>query len=182
MLTSVRNRTAICGSWICRILSGSTAHGANSNPIPAAGYRQPRPRPITATRCSVNDGLGLLFMNSANNGSTLGCQIFDLRQNPFNPPVIASWSGSGHDCHDSFARANVPRRGRQGSALRRRMATRPVIASSTSATCVPGGGTTLRRRLQPAVSGIYAHSNWLDNDSHYLYAFEEFNVARHRRL
>ena len=26
------------------------------------------------------------------------------------------------------------------------------------------------------VAGIYAHSNWLDDDSHYLYAFEEFNV------
>ena len=26
------------------------------------------------------------------------------------------------------------------------------------------------------VAGIYAHSNWLDDDSRYLYAFEEFNV------
>ena len=26
------------------------------------------------------------------------------------------------------------------------------------------------------MSGIYAHSNWLDDDSHYLYAFDEFNV------
>ena len=26
------------------------------------------------------------------------------------------------------------------------------------------------------MAGIYAHSNWLDDDSHYLYAFEEFNV------
>ena len=26
------------------------------------------------------------------------------------------------------------------------------------------------------VSGIYAHSNWLDDDLRYLYAFDEFNV------
>ena len=43
--------------------------------------------------------------------------------------------------------------------------------------------TNVRLGVPPAlvgesapVSGIYAHSNWLDDDSHYLYAFEEFNV------
>ena len=95
--------------WIVDLsfLSGSTAHGANSNPIPAAAIAN-RGRTNYGHTVSVHDGLGLLFMNTANNGSTLGCQIFDLRQDPFNPPVIASWSGSGHDCHDSFAQADVP--------------------------------------------------------------------------
>ncbi len=122
----------------------------------------------------VNDGLGLLFMNSANNGSTLGCQIFDLLQNPFDPPVIAGWSGSGHDCHDSFTRSNVPGSGGKdllysadGHAIRYRI---------LDITTIRSGGTPTLVGESPTVSGIYAHSNWLDDDSHYLYAFDEFNV------
>ena len=161
--------------WIVDLsfLSGSTAHGANSNPIPAAAIAN-RGRTNYGHTVSVHDGLGLLFMNTANNGSTLGCQIFDLRQDPFNPPVIASWSGSGHDCHDSFAQADVPGAGGKdllyvadGYATRYR-----VVDISSVRT---GGGTTLVGS-SAAVSGIYAHSNWLDNDAHYLYAFEEFNA------
>jgi hypothetical protein len=45
-------------------------------------------------------------MNSAS--GCQGCQIFDLRRDPWNPPLIASWSGSQRDCHDSFARTQVP--------------------------------------------------------------------------
>ena len=161
--------------WIVDLsfLSGSTAHGANSNPIPAAAIAN-RGRTNYGHTVSVHDGLGLLFMNTANNGSTLGCQIFDLRQDPFNPPVIASWSGSGHDCHDSFAQADVPGAGGKdllyvadGYATRYR-----VVDISSVRT---GGGTTLVGS-SAAVSGIYAHSNWLDNDAHYLYTFEEFNA------
>jgi choice-of-anchor B domain-containing protein len=161
--------------WVVDLsyLSGSTPHGVDSNPIPPAGYAD-RGRTNYGHTMFVNDGLGLLFMNSANNATTLGCQIFDLLQNPFDPPLIASWSGSGHDCHDSYARANVPGSGgkdllyvAEGYAIRYRV---------IDITNVRTSGTTALVGESPTVSGIYAHSNWLDDDSHYLYAFDEFNV------
>jgi len=161
--------------WVVDLsyLSGSTPHGVDSNPIPPAGYAD-RGRTNYGHTMFVNDGLGLLFMNSANNATTLGCEIFDLLQNPFDPPLIASWSGSGHDCHDSYARANVPGSGgkdllyvAEGYAIRYRV---------IDITNVRTSGTTALVGESPTVSGIYAHSNWLDDDSHYLYAFDEFNV------
>jgi len=115
----------------------------------------------------------LLFLNSANNSSTLGCQIFDLIANPFNPPLIAGWSGAGNDCHDSFSRTNVPGSGGRDLLYSAEgYATRYRIIDITN---VRGGTTSLVGESAP-VSGIYAHSNWLDDNSHYLYAFEEFNV------
>ncbi|HLG16603.1 MAG TPA: choice-of-anchor B family protein [Blastocatellia bacterium] len=161
--------------WVVDLsyLSGSAAHGVDSNPIPPAGIAD-RGRTNYGHTVFVNDGLGLLFMNSANNGSTLGCQIFDLLQNPFDPPLIASWSGSGHDCHDSYARANVPGSGgkdllyvAEGYATRYRVIDITNVRST--------GTTTLVGESAP-VSGIYAHSNWPTEDSQFLYAFDEFNV------
>jgi choice-of-anchor B domain-containing protein len=161
--------------WVVDLsyLSSSAPQGVDSNPIPPAGIAD-RGRTNYGHTLFVNDGLGLLFMNSANNATTLGCQIFDLLQNPFDPPLIASWSGSGHDCHDSYARANVPGSGgkdllyvAEGYAIRYRV---------IDITNVRASGTTALVGESPTVSGIYSHSNWLDDDSHYLYAFEEFNV------
>lgn len=161
--------------WIVDLsyLSGTTPHGVDSNPIPPAGIAD-RGRTNYGHTVFVNDGLGLLFMNTANNGSTFGCQIFDLLQNPFNPPVIASWSGSGRDCHDSYARANVP--GSGGKDLLYTAdgyATRYRVIDITNVRTT--GTTTLVGESAP-VAGIYAHSNWPTEDSNYLYAFEEFNV------
>ncbi len=161
--------------WVVDLsyLSGSTAHGVDSNPIPPAGIAD-RGRTNYGHTMFVNDGMGLLFMNTANSGSTLGCQVFDLLQNPFDPPVIASWSGSGRDCHDSYARANVP--GSGGKDLLYAAdgySTRYRVVDITN---VRTSGTTTQLGESAAVSGIYGHSTWLDDDSHYLYAFEEFNV------
>jgi choice-of-anchor B domain-containing protein len=161
--------------WVVDLsyLSGSAPHGVDSNPIPPAGIAD-RGRTNYGHTVFVNDGLGLLFMNSANNGTTLGCQIFDLLQDPFDPPIIASWSGSGHDCHDSYARANVPwAAGKDLLYAADGYATRYRVIDITN---VRSSGTTAFLGESAAVSGIYAHSNWLDDDSHYLYAFEEFNV------
>lgn len=161
--------------WIIDLsyLSGSTPHGVDSNPIPPAGIAD-RGRPNYGHTMFVNDGLGLLFMNSANNGSTLGCQIFDLVTNPFDPPVIASWSGSGHDCHDSYARANVPGSGGKDLLyVADGYATRYRVIDITNVRTT--GTTTMLGETAP-VSGIYSHSNWPTEDSQYLYAFEEFNV------
>jgi len=161
--------------WVIDLsrLSGTTPHGVDSNPILPAEIAN-RGRTNYGHTVFVNDELDLLFLNSANNGSTLGCQIFDLRQNAFDPPLLPSWTGSGHDCHDSFTRANVPGSGgrdllysAEGYATRYR-----VIDISNVRV---GGSPTLVGESAP-VSGIYAHSNWLDDDSQYLYAFEEFNV------
>jgi choice-of-anchor B domain-containing protein len=161
--------------WVVDLsyLSGLAAHGVDSNPIPPAGIAD-RGRTNYGHTVFVNDGMGLLFLNSANSGSTLGCQILDLLQNPFDPPVIASWSGSGRDCHDSYARANVP--GSGGKDLLYAAdgySTRYRVIDITN---VRTSGTTSLLSESAAVSGIYGHSNWPDDDSHYLYAFEEFNV------
>jgi choice-of-anchor B domain-containing protein len=159
--------------WIVDLsyLSDSAPQGVDSNPIPAAGIVD-RGRTNYGHTVFVNNGL--LFMNTANNGSTLGCQIFDLLQNPFNPPIIASWSGSGHDCHDIVARTNVP--GSGGKDLLYSSdgyATRYRILDITNVRS--GVPPTLLGETAP-VAGIYAHSDWLTDDSHYLYTFEEFNV------
>jgi choice-of-anchor B domain-containing protein len=159
--------------WIVDLsyLSGSTPQGVDSNPIPPAGIAD-RGRTNYGHTVFVNDGL--LFMNSANNGTTLGCQIFDLLQSPFNPPIIASWSGSGHDCHDSVARTNVPGSGGKNLLYSSEgYATRYRILDITNVRS--GGAPTLLGETAP-VAGIYAHSDWLTDDSKYLYTFEEFNV------
>ncbi len=161
--------------WIVDLsyLSGSTPHGVDSNPIPPAGIAD-RGRTNYGHTMFVNDGMGLLFMNSANNGTTLGCQVFDLLQNPFDPPLIASWSGSGHDCHDCYARANVASAGGKDLLyVADGYATRYRVIDITN---VRTNGTTTMLGESAAVSGIYSHSNWPDDDSHYLYAFEEFNI------
>lgn len=159
--------------WVVDLsyLSDSTPDGVDSDPIPTAGIAD-RGRTNYGHTVAINDGL--LFLNTANSGSTLGCQIFDLLVDPFDPPLIASWSGSGRDCHDSFARTNVP--GSGGKDLLYSSdgyATRYRILDITN---VRTSGTTALVGESAAVSGIYAHSNVLDDDSHYLYAFEEFNV------
>jgi choice-of-anchor B domain-containing protein len=159
--------------WIVDLsyLSDAAPQGVDSNPIPPAGIAD-RGRTNYGHTVFVNDGL--LFMNTANNASTLGCQIFDLLQNPFDPPVIASWSGSGHDCHDSVARNNVPGSGgknllysAEGYAIRHRILDITNVRS--------GGAPTLLGETAP-VTGIYAHSSWLTDDSQYLYTFDEFNI------
>jgi choice-of-anchor B domain-containing protein len=152
--------------------TSSIPDGVDSNPIPPAGIAD-RGRTNYGHTVFINRDLGLLFLNSANNGSTLGCQIFDLIANPFDPPLIASWSGSGHDCHDSYARANAPGSGGKDLLYSAEgYATRYRVIDITN---VRGGTTALVGESAP-VAGIYAHSNWLDDDSRYLYAFEEFNV------
>ena len=161
--------------WVVDLsyLSATGPNGVDSNPIPAAGIVN-RGRTNYGHTVFVNDGLGLLFLNTANNGSTLGCQIFDLLQNPWDPPIIASWSGSGNDCHDTYVRANVPGTGGKnllytadGFATRYRIVDVSNVRTS--------GTTTLIGSTAP-VSGIYAHSNWLDDEARYLYTFEEFGV------
>jgi len=159
--------------WIVDLsyLSDSAPQGVDSNPIPPAGIAD-RGRTNYGHTVFVNDGL--LFMNTANNGATLGCQIFDLLQNPFDPPVIAGWTGAGHDCHDSVARTNVPGSGGKNLLYSSEgYATRHRILDITN---VRSGGTpTLLGETAP-VAGIYAHSGWLTDDSHYLYTFDEFNI------
>jgi choice-of-anchor B domain-containing protein len=161
--------------WVVDLssLSGLAPHGLDANPIPPAHIAD-RGRTNYGHTLFVDDDLDLLFLNSANNGSALGCQILDLYQNPFDPPIIASWSGSGRDCHDSVARGNVPGTGGKDLLYSAEgYATRYRLIDITNVRV--GGAPTLLGESAP-VSGTYAHSLWLDDSSHYLYTFEEFNV------
>lgn len=159
--------------WVVDLsyLSQTGPDGVDSNPIPPAAIAD-RGRANYGHTVAVNDGL--LFMNSANNASTLGCQIFDLLVDPFDPPIIGAWSGSGHDCHDSFSRTDVSWAGGKdllfsadGYATRYRFLDISNIRS--------GGSPTLLGETA-SISGIYAHSNVITADSRYLYTFDEFNV------
>ncbi len=159
--------------WVVDLsaLSGGAPHGVDSDPIPPAAIAD-RGRTNYGHTVSVNDGL--LFMNSANSSSTLGCQIFDLDQDPFDPPLIASWSGSQNDCHDSFARTNVP-----GSGSKDLLYSADGYSRSyriLDITSVRTGGSPTLVGQTATVSGIYGHSGWLTEDSRYYYAFDEFNV------
>ena len=158
--------------WVVDLssLSASTAHGVDSDPIPPAAMAD-RGRTNYGHTIFINDGL--LFMNTANSGSTFGCQIFDLLADPFDPPVIAAWSGSQRDCHDSYARADVTGSGGKdilyaadGYARRYRLLDISNVRS---------GGAPVFLGETDLVSGTYAHSNWLSDDSQHLYVFEEFN-------
>ena len=160
--------------WVVDLsyLSSTTPNSVDANPIPPSGIIN-RGRTNYGHTVFVHDALGLLFMNSANNASTLGCQIFDLLQNPWDPPIIASWGGSGNDCHDSFVRANAPGSGKNLLYSADGYATRYRIVDVTDVRTNP---TPALMGSTAAVSGIYAHSNWLDDQGRYLYTFEEFNV------
>ena len=108
---------------------------------------------------------GFLFVNSA--GSSLGCRIFDVQANPANPPLLArSWSGSGRDCHDSFTRDNILYSA-DGYSTRWRI---------VDITGIRGGSTPTLLGQTAVKSGMYAHNNWLSDDSQYIYAFEESNI------
>lgn len=80
-------------------LSGSTAQGEDSNPIKSADYVT---RGYAGYGHTVNVENGLLYLNYAS--SSKGCTILDLLEDPRNPILVATWKGSGLDCHDSFAK------------------------------------------------------------------------------
>jgi choice-of-anchor B domain-containing protein len=148
--------------WVVDLsyLSGTTAHGVDSNPIPPAGYVD-RGRTNYGHTVAVHEGL--LFMNAA--GSN-GCQIFDLLADPWNPPLVASWSGSGRDCHDSYARDDVLYSG-DGYSRSYRLVDISNVRTTGSTSLI---GSTISQ------SGSYGHSTWLTDDGQYLYGFDEFNV------
>ena len=108
---------------------------------------------------------GLLFTNNAY--SSLGCRVFDVQANPANPPLLTQgWSGSTRDCHDSFLRGNTLYSA-DGYSTRYRI---------VDINGIRAGAAPLMLGETAAKPGIYAHSNWLSDDSRYLFAFEEFNL------
>jgi choice-of-anchor B domain-containing protein len=107
---------------------------------------------------------GLLFTNGA---GSRGCQVFDVRANPANPPLLAQgWKGTGRDCHDSFSRDNLLYSA-DGYSTQWRIVDISGIRSGVPPTLI---GETA------AKPGMYAHSGWLSDDSRYLFTFEESNV------
>ena len=96
--------------WVIDLsfLSGTSAQGQDSNPIPSSGINE-------ISGClnrghTLTVGGGLLFLNTA--GSSEGCYIWDLLEEPFNltcsPGDLNTSYQSGFDCHDSYSRFNEP--------------------------------------------------------------------------
>ncbi len=136
--------------WVVDLsyLSGDDRHGVDSNPIPPAGIAN-RGRTNYGHTMFVNDGLGLLFMNSANNA--LHARLPDLR------PAAESVRSADHRelererqrLSRQLRARRTSRLRRQGSALCRRRLRHPLSRRSTSRTCGPAGGTTLAGDRQP---------------------------------
>ena len=134
-------------------ISGNTVHGENSNPIPSSDYVD---RGRTNYGHTLTVGNGLLFLNTA--GSYQGCQIFDLEENPWNPPLVSSWSGSGRDCHDSMVKTVNGQEllfSADGYSRRYRIA---------DLSGVRGGGSPQLIGETPSYGGVYAHQNFVSED------------------
>lgn len=126
---------------------------------------------------SVRDGL--LFLNSAGD-RILGCQMFDLTADPWNPRLLPNaYNGTQRDCHDSFARSGMTIPGVAG--LRTLLYSADGWTRSfriVDITAVREGGDPVlvgQTEMEPLMFN-YAHSLALSEDSKYLYTFDEMNV------
>jgi len=152
-------------AWVVNLsqLSGSSAQGSNSNPISTGNIKNIGNQGWGHTMNVWND---LLFLNGAG-GSSFGCRVFDLRENPMTPNLIATYTGG--DCHDSYGQRIGQRDvlfssdGMTGSF---RLLDITNIRTSTS---FPKIGQTNR------VIGAYAHQNVVSDDGTKLFVFDEFN-------
>jgi choice-of-anchor B domain-containing protein len=152
-------------------LSGSTPHGEDD----ASCEFIDRGHKNWAHTVTVRDEL--LILNSAGYES-LGCQIFDLKADPWDPPLLEkSYAGTLRDCHDSVARngVNVPGLGERnllysadGSTGRYRI----VDITGVQEGEIP----EILGETEDVGVRIYAHSVALSEDSKYLYVFEESNT------
>ena len=151
-------------------LAGRTAPGPNSNPIPPTDIVN---RGYVGLGHTMNVENGLLFLNSARPSN--GCRILDLEADPFNPPQLSSWAGSGKDCHDSYQRNGVMvnRRRRNLLFTADGYSRRFRISDITD---IRSGGSPQEIGSTAHVSGIYAHSLVVSEDKKTMYTFEEHNV------
>lgn len=140
--------------------------------IPSSGYKSlgylnyAHTLFMLPTRSLGDPADGVLFMNSA--GTTLGCKLLDVLADPWTPPLLP-WSWTGGDCHDSFAR-NATFYTADG--YMRKWSINDLSAAHTS---TYDSARDFLGQTAP-VTGIYAHSCWLTDDSQYMYSFEEFNL------
>eukprot|EP00978_Attheya_sp_CCMP212_P012538 scaffold31315_cov49-Attheya_sp.AAC.2 len=152
--------------WVVNLseLSGTTAHGPNSDPIPSDHYKDIGFEDFSHTLSVSN---GLLFLNS---GGFNGCQIFDLMvEDPMIPFFLSSTKGNQRDCHDSFSRMVNGRLllfAADGYTSRVRIHDITDIRSKKAPVLL---GETEKS------DGTYAHSVALTDDSKYMYTFDEFD-------
>uniref|UniRef100_A0A7S2UGM6 Fibronectin type-III domain-containing protein n=1 Tax=Attheya septentrionalis TaxID=420275 RepID=A0A7S2UGM6_9STRA len=151
--------------WVVNLseLSGPTAHGPNSKPIPLKHIKLLGYENFSHT---LSVSYGLLFLNSGGSG---GCQIFDLTKNPWVPRWVSSTGGNQKDCHDSFSRMVDGRLllfSADGYTSRVRIYDITDVRSRVS---------PLLRGETERSDGTYAHSVALTDDSKYMYTFDEFD-------
>ena len=127
----------------------------DSNPIPRGeGYSN---RGQAGFGHTVNCARGLLFLHTA--GTTHGCRVYDIKENPMKPTFLFSTGGSG-GCHDSMVQINVDVQGETkdlwiiSEAFSRRDNIRDITNVNSETKMVP----PLLGRT-PSISGIYAHSS-----------------------
>jgi hypothetical protein len=160
-------------AWVVDLsyLSGSTAHGANSNPIPSAGYANIG---MSDQGHTVNVGHGLLFLNTARSAD--GCMVYDLTGNPRSPKFLFKTGGSsGRDCHDSFVRQI---NGKTILFVSDGSGRRETLYDITNVNANwPVNTRPPQIGLTGQVGGIYAHSCWLSQDNRYLFEFDEGNAV-----
>jgi len=168
--------------WVVNLsyISGTIPHNQDENPIPKEGYVD-RGRRNDGHTVSINNGL--LFLNTAYPNK--GCQIFDLKADPWDPPFIKQYGGlfdfggtdlfAFKDCHDSIAKSNVNIQGStkdilfaaDGNSGRFRIVDLENVRER--------GGLEVIGETR-AVGNSYAHFNVVTEDMKYLIGFDEFDT------
>jgi len=165
--------------WVVNLsyLSSTIPHDTDEDPIPSEGGYVNRGRMDDGHTVSVYNGL--LFLNTAS--PNRGCQILDLREDPWDPPFIKAYSSgffgffNGKDCHDSIAKANVD----VGNGVRKDIL---ISSDGNSGRFRIADLENVRDRGNlrvigetPAVANSYAHFNVVTEDMKYLIGFDEFD-------
>lgn len=152
-------------------LAGASAPGADSDPIPPADIAN---RGFLNLGHTMNVENGLLFINSANPGN--GCRILDLEADPFDPPELSPYFGSGKDCHDSLQLNDVMVNGIPRNLLFSADGRSETFRIADITDIRSPGSTPVQIGQTAPVTGIYAHSLAVSEDKKTMYTFEEFDA------
>lgn len=165
--------------WIIDLsyLSGTIPNLGFLPPIPASGIVSRSGYPDAGH--TVNVAGGYLFINSAYNSQ--GVYILDLLQDPWDPPLVAHWTGgAGHDTF-FFPNLAVPGMGNRdimfasdGGAARTRLVDLTNVRSNYAERGTP---LLIDRALSETnrIAPQYAHSTAIPDDGLTMYIFDERN-------
>jgi len=155
--------------WVINLAQLSGDGPNPSNPIPDSDIAD-RGRTEYGHTLSITNGL--LFLNTAGMNN-LGCEIFDIDLDPFNPVYLNSWSG---ECHDSFAVMDMEMGDGTKNDLLFSADGYTTRFTTVNITDVRNGTTPEMVGQTELISGIFAHSTYVDEENHYMYTAEETNV------